>query len=178
MKKICIGLVSLAMLILLVGCSQEQQVTKSKSDVSTSIKQLTESVDKKGKDIYKNEKYDFSIEYPTDWTIDEDKTLAGPGFRPKKLSMQDIQSGNLNQSSDCFFLITFAAKAQNNEIGCRNKLDEVMLGDNSFVKCNFTEKTTYMTLHPKTNNVFLFEYVNNPSCENILEGSLKTLVFN
>ena len=180
MKKI-IALSALSVVfIFLAGCGQQQTTQDQpvkKNDTVKTDQQVQPSIDTLSWNIYKNEKYNFTINYPAGWVADDEETLAGPGFRPNNLSVQDIQAGKIDQDNDCFFNIAFLQISQDKQIPCKNNLGEVTLGANKFTKCNLAG-FRYMTLHPKTNNIFSFEYIDNPSCKAIFEKSLETLKFN
>lgn len=142
--------------------------------VYTFLKQETGS----SGNIYKNDKYNFSLRYPSEWQIDENNNLGGPGFRPANLNLQSIQSGKFNKNKDCFFNIAFLSASQNKTIPCKNTLGDVMLGSNKFTRCGFSDgEIKYMLLHPKTGNIISFSYLNNPTCQSIFENSLSSLGF-
>lgn len=167
MKKfVTLSVLSVA-IILLSGCGHKQ----------TNQPQPSKSADTGKEGVYTNSKYNFSISYPAEWKVDEDNALAGPGFRPNSLSMQDIKKGKINKDKDCFFMLAFLSATQDKKIPCKNNVGEVTLGSNSFTKCN-AAGMKYMILHPKAGNVLSFEYLDNPACKALLEKSLETLRFN
>jgi hypothetical protein len=167
-KKIILGLIVVFFIGIVIFLGYKIfsfQQSKSSAGVSPSLQ------------IYKNEKYNFTIEYPAGWTVDEDKTLIGPGFRPKSLSMQDIQSGKIDKAKDCYFQFAFLSVTQTKSIPCKNNLGEITLGSNKFTKCNRSGEISYMLAHPKTENLFDIRYLNNYLCKTITEKILATLNF-
>lgn len=122
------------------------------------------------------------MEYPSGWQVEEEGSLAGPLFRSSDLSMQDIQSERIDKDKDCFLTMALLSVSRDGEIPCKDKVGEITLGGNKFVQCQLNSidngtSVTYMTLHPKTNNIISFDHVNNFSCQSILEDSLETLTF-
>jgi len=186
MKKNIVSGVLLVGTIILAGCEQQQVSqnqstnkvnTAQKNEATAASQRLQPSADLGSWNTYKNEKYNFTIKYPNGWVADDDKSLAGPGFRPAGLSMQDIQAGKFDATKDCFFTVAFLAVSQDKTVPCKNNSGEITLGSNKFTKCNLAG-IRYVLLHPKTGNVISFEYLDNPSCKSLSEKYLGSLQFN
>ena len=191
MKKITTISIVFFGVIFLAGCGQKT-ISQIQSTRETNLNQQKEKVttDKQlSMDInswnnYENKKYNFSIKYPKDWMISEGKEFAGPLFMSGKLTMENIQAEKVDKINDCYFNIAFLQVRKDNKIPCKNNLGEVVLGQNKFTKCRMTSiqdnavNISYMLIHPKTSNVFAFQYLDNPSCQSVFEKSLETLTFN
>lgn len=193
MKKIITLGILFVGVVFLAGCGQQQVSqdqpekkvdTVYKNDKATASQQTQPSVDTSSWNTYKNDKYNFTIKYPSSWTVLEDKTLVGPVFIPSNLSLQDIQLGKYDKNKDCFFAAAFLSVSQDKKAPCKNNLGEITLGLNIFTKCQMTSvqdnsiSISYMMIHPKTSNIISFDYMNNSSCKILFEKSLETLTFN
>jgi len=191
MKKTIIMSVMLLGIIFLAGCGQQpvsqvqkkETISNQQKDKIITSNQAT-SQDINTWNIYKNETHNFSIKYPNDWIVNEDKSLAGPFFMPKDLNIKIPasidQDQKFDKNKDCFFSIFFTGLKQDGKIPCKIELGKIILGSNNFTKCETGNRLFYELVHPKNSSqVIMFDhYRENSSCTIIFEKSLETLTFN
>lgn len=145
---------------------------------------LKNSKSKSLENTYNNQKYNFSVQYPTGWQVDEDlPTFVETVFRPSSLSKQDLQTDKYDKNKDCFFTFVMLTARPDATIPCKNNVGEITLGSNKFTKCQMRSvqddsvNFLYMIINPKTKNLMTVSYANNLSCQSITENSLSTLKF-
>lgn len=132
---------------------------------------------------YKNDKYAFTMQYPQNWKVDNNEHFAGPHFLPQEADAVKFALGQYDTNKDCAVSISFLQKLTTSEIPCKNKIGEIKIGEYNFIKCQMVSvqdnspTTSYYIVHPKTGNLFSFDYINNDSCKGIFESMLNTLSF-
>ena len=189
MKKATIlTLPILAMVIILVGCSSskvdsnpnvEQENDGTSSRIDANVDEGLEN-----NNAYTNEKYNFTMQYPKGWDVVEDENFLGPIFKPKNLSMEDLATGAID--GECAFAVNILPGVNEEKMQtlCQDNVGNKNIGGLDYMQCGQVDVSTnkkitvYRTLQPNTENMFDFTYSGSAACQQTLEDSLKTLIFN
>ncbi len=175
-KKIIIGSLFFAVIIV-SGCNSKRNNAKINDDKKNDSSNVQFETNIKKSNVYENKKYNFTIKYPNSWHIDNDKMLAGPLFMSETLNREKLMADKIDKNKDCFFSIAFLLAPSNRKNLCKNKVSEKTIGTNKVIECKLGGNIEYRILHPKTDSLFVIQYLNNPLCKNIVEESIKTLTF-
>lgn len=160
LKKIIMAISLLVLPIVLAGCSS------------------TEVTDKQS---YKDDKYNFSLNYPSNWQfVNFSKNKF---FVKKPLTQKDVEAGKVSDK-DC--LLSF--NALDNSAGksltdfwdvVKTNKETIRLGSNSFIKMLSPDNksVTYSVADAKK-QIFVFDGSSSENCKSDDESILSSLAFN
>jgi hypothetical protein len=176
-KMICLVLLAVGVAAFLIAQKFE--------DTNTKKKFLQQETDNALTQVYKNEKYEYSLYYPKDWKVVEKENFTGPYFMQSNLDYQNLAIGKYDKSRDCAFSVAVINDFSQDGVDsfCKNKTDTVAIGSLTFRKCSFVSVLNnepiedYVIFNSKNNTLLDFSPINNANCASKTIGILKYLKF-